>query len=166
MESSTNSKFRPLVYLCMYCSRNQLQRSCRERNKMMQDSVFWVQVASLCYASLSAPLYMFVIASLLYYRKKVIHLNNSFFQLWLSLGMADLGHVGIFWFSAKLPLMGFFDAFYLRAGKTFAIFVMYLTFVTHFSQVLGIVMLSVNRFTALLYPTRSEQVGTYSYRSH
>ncbi len=125
---------------------------------MIHDATFWIQVASLCFASFSAPLYIFVIASVLYYRKKDDYLKNSFFNLWISLGVVDLSHAGIFWFSAKLPLMGFFDSFYLRAGKTFAVFVMYLTLTTHFGQVLGIVTLSVNRLTALLYPKKSEQV--------
>ncbi len=126
---------------------------------MIFDFVFWIQVASLGFVSLSAPLYIFVIATLLYYRKQDARLKNSFFHLWIALGITDVIHIPIFWFTGKLPLMGFFDSFYLSAGSGIAkigIFFCYST--THFCQVMGIVLLSINRLTALRFPTTSEQV--------
>ncbi len=125
---------------------------------MIYNVVYWVQVVSLSYVTVSAPLYIFVMLTIMYYRNKEEHLRNSFFHLWMALGMADLSHAAVFWFSSKIPLMGFIDHFFLSAGRKFATVIMYLMFVTHFSQVLGIVNLSLNRLTALVYPTKSEQV--------
>ncbi len=101
---------------------------------------------------------MFDMFTILGYRKVEPHLKNAFFHLWMALGMADLSHAAIFWFSSKIPLMGFADNFFLTVGRKFATIIMYFMFVSHFNQVLGIVMLSVNRFTAIIYPAKSEQV--------
>ncbi len=125
---------------------------------MIYNLVYWVQVVSLSFATVSAPFYIFVMLTILYYRKKEPHFQNSFFYLWMALGMADLSHAAIFWFSCKIPLMGFMDKFFLTAGRQFARIILFFMFATHFSQVLGIAMISINRYTALIYPTKSEQV--------
>ncbi len=125
---------------------------------MIYNLVYWTQVASLFYAIVSALLYIFVMLTILYYRNEEPHFKNSFFHIWMALGIADLSHAAVFWFSSKIPLMGFMDDFFLTAGKKFATIIMYFMFATHFNQVFGITTLSANRFTALVYPTTSEQV--------
>ncbi len=122
---------------------------------MIYNLVYWIQVFSLFYAIVSALLYIFVMFTILYYRKKEPHFKNSFFHIWMALGMADLSHAAVFWFSSKIPLMGYMDNLFLTAGKKFAAINGYFMFATHFNQVLAIAALSV---TALIYPTTSEQV--------
>ncbi len=130
---------------------------------MICDLEFWIQVASLSAVSLSTPLYIFVIVTLLFYRNKDTHLKNSFFNLWIVIGIVDVSHVPIFWFTGKMPLMGFFDSFYLSAGSRMAHISIFFSYSNHFCQVLGIVLLSVNRLTALTYPTKSEQVSLHYF---
>ncbi len=125
---------------------------------MIYNHVYWIQVSRLFYVSLSAPLYIFVIFTVIFCRKKEPQLQSSFFHLWVALGTVDLTHAVISWFACKIPLMGFFDLFYLHLGRRIATPAMYFVTLTHFNQVFGIVMLSFNRFTALLYPTKSEPV--------
>ncbi len=126
---------------------------------MIYNLVYWIQVVSLVYVIFSTLLYIFVMLTIFYCRKKEPHFKNSFFHIWMALGMADLSHAAVFWFSSKIPLMGFMDNFFLTAGRKFAKIIMYFMFGTHFNQVLGIAALSVNRFTALIYPTTSELVN-------
>ncbi len=64
--------------------------------------------------------------------------------------MADLSHAAVFWFSSKIPSMGFMENLFLTAGRKFAAINGYFMFAIHFNQVLAIATLSVNRFTALL----------------
>jgi hypothetical protein len=102
--------------------------------------------------------YIFLIAILIYYRKKDFH--SSFFKLFIALGISDILNRTFSGFFVFFALDGIFPSLFAsNLTGFFPVFGLFGNDMFEIAQAFSHVLLSFNRFTAMKYPMQHEHVG-------
>uniref|UniRef100_A0A914WPJ3 G-protein coupled receptors family 1 profile domain-containing protein n=1 Tax=Plectus sambesii TaxID=2011161 RepID=A0A914WPJ3_9BILA len=120
-----------------------------------------LEIATTSFWIISAPFYVVVIAVLIAYRRDA-DLSSSFFALSVSLGFADLFEVTSQILLQRFPKRGWFvEEIYLKYSTgLLPVFCDQFVWYGVMVQYIGISLLTLNRFTAIVMPTRNDLIWT------
>ena len=106
----------------------------------------------------SLMLYLSLLFALWRYRNDDL-LSGTFFKFAFHLGVIDIIAMINVWILIKFREMGFFFDFFAMFDPFLAKFGSYMTWLVLYMQIAGITIITLNRFTNIVFPLRSIKVS-------